>query len=400
MISIQPKQWIIAFILLILLFLTTGAYYPWNQNPVVDEAQSEQDNSAYFTCPMHPSVKAKVPGSCPICSMDLIVVEHRSHTQSPGSVVVDGKKRQLIGVTTKAVNKQTFSKFIKAAGKVNYDESLLTEITLKYDAWIETLQAYDVGVRVNKGQPLFSVYSPDLVSAQQEYLMSLQSGGRYKQAGRQRLEFWGVNSNQLKQLRDSGRVNNRFPIISPVSGIIIKKNIINGSAVKAGAPLLVIADLAKVWVEADIYQNELAWVKKGMNAKIIIDDLPGKQWVLPITSIDPFLDAKSHSARIKFELDNSDHILRADMYASIYLKVDRGEHLLVPESAVLFSGEKRIVFVDKGQGRLEPREITIGLQNNQFMQVLDGLQAGDHVVTSGQFLIASESKLKSGISQW
>ena len=331
--------------------------------------------------------------------MDLIPVM-KSGKENAGIVTVDGEKRQRIGVTVEAVKKGTFIKTIKAAGKIGYDESQLTDITLRYDAWVETLDVHDVGQFVNKDDSLFNIYSPELISAQQEYLAASRGRGDYKTAAAERLNLWGVSGAQLKTIQKRRRIFFKLPVLSPVSGVVVNKNIIQGTMVKSGTPLLRIADLSKVWLEASIYQSDFLWVKEGVNVEITVDDLPNHQWNSVIKQIDPFVDPRTYTAGVRLEIDNKEGLLRPDMYANADIKVNMGERLLIPESAVIFSGKKRIVFIDLGNGKLKPVSIKTGLQNKDFIEVVSGLKIDDKVVSSGHFLIAAESKLKSGLQQW
>jgi len=357
------------------------------------------DGIDYYTCSMHPSVKAAVDGACPICSMDLIPVMKTSK-ENAGIVTVDDKKRQRIGITTERVKKDIFRKIIKAAGTISYDARKLSEITLKYDAWIETLDVDDIGQPVIKEQPLFSIYSPELISAQQEYLAASLGGRQYKAAAAERLKLWGVSTQQLRELQRRGKIFLKLPVLSPVSGVVVKKNILQGSMVKSGSPLLRIADMTKVWLDVSIYQNDLKWLKEGVKVEITVDELPNQQWQSVIKRVDPFIDPQSYTAGARLELDNETGLLRPEMYASVLIKIDLGERLLIPESAVIFSGNKRIVFLDLGEGKLKPTTIKTGLQNDDYFEVISGLKEGDKVVSSGHFLIAAESKLKSGLKQW
>ena len=353
----------------------------------------------YYTCSMHPSVKLTRDGSCPICGMDLLPVMKQGKHDA-GVISISDKKRQLIGVTSENVEKRVFIKTIRAAGKISYDESRLTEITLKYDAWVETLEVDDIGQPINEGDSLFNIYSPELISAQQEYLAAFQGGEEYKTAAAERLKLWGVNTQQLNELHERGKIFIKLPVLSPVPGVVVSKNIIQGTVVKSGRPLLRIADLSKVWLEASIYQSDLPWIKEGEEVVITVGDLPNYQWKSIIKRVDPFINPQTYTAGVRLEIDNKDGLLRPNMYATAHINVDMGERLLISESAVIFSENKRIVFLDLGNGRLKPTSIKTGLQNGKFIEVVSGLKAGDKIASSGHFLIASESKLKSGLKQW
>jgi len=354
---------------------------------------------SHYTCSMHPSVKSTAPGSCPICSMDLVAVTKKE--MQSGSISMDARRRQLIGVTTGIAEVKQLTQTIRAAGRVTYDETRLTDVTLKFSGWIGKLKADYLGISVTKNQPLFSVYSPELLSAQQEYLETLhRRKSTLLNAARQRLTLWDITSSQITQLEARQRPLEYLPIMSPTTGVIVEKNIVEGSAVKAGQKLFRIADLSNVWIEGEIYEYEIPLVKTGMEVRIVLPDQSGKNLTGKVAYIYPYLEGDTRTAKIRVQIENSEGLLKPNMYAQLYLNVDLGPRLVVPESAVLYAGESRVVFIDLGNGQLQPRKIKTGVRNEDDIEVLDGLEAGDKVVTSGNFLIAAESKLKSGINQW
>ncbi|HED17704.1 MAG TPA: efflux RND transporter periplasmic adaptor subunit [Gammaproteobacteria bacterium] len=356
---------------------------------------------SHYTCSMHPSVKSAIPGSCPICAMDLVPVTKKE--MRSGSISMDARRRQLIGVTTGIAEEKQLIQIIRAAGRVTYNEKQLTDITLKFDGWIGKLNADFVGVTVTKGQPLFNVYSPELLSAQQEYMEVLRRKGKddsLLRATRQRLRLWDISPTQIRKLEKRKTALEYVPIMSPVSGTVIEKMVVDGSAVKAGQKLLRIADLSTVWVEGQIYEYEIPFVKAGMDVQVVLPELSGKKLSGKIAYIYPYLEGDTRTAKVRVELDNRDGLLKPDMYAHVHLNINLGKRLVVPESAVLYSGDSRVVFIDLGNGRLLPRKIKTGLRNADDIEVLEGLDPGDKVVTSGNFLIAAESKLKAGINQW
>ena len=315
---------------------------------------------------------------------------------------VDNYRRQLIGVTTSEVACQKLLKTIRTDARITYNQSQLTDITLKYDAWIGQLNADYLGKTMQKGKTLFTVYSPELVSAQDEYLDSLKQNHVFglQKAARRRLALWGINSTQIKALKKRGRAIEYLPIVSPVNGTIIESHIVSGSAVRAGTRLLRLADLSTVWVEGHVYEADLPWVKVGMSARIVLAGQITQSYTSKVIFVDPVLNPQTRSAVIRIQLDNANGLLRPDMFATLSLQIDLGERMVVPEQAVIYSGEQRIVFVDKGQGSLLPVKIKTGIRNNDMIEVLDGLVEGDIIVTSGNFLIAAESKLKAGLAQW
>ena len=359
------------------------------------------DGVSHYTCSMHPSVKSATPGTCPICGMDLVPV--RQEEVRSGAIVVDARRRQLIGVTTGRVARRPLARIIRAAGRITYDETRLADVTLKFDAWVGELYAHSTGVRVRAGEPLFTVYSPALVAAQEEYLETRRRrapGDRLLAAARRRLALWDLRPAQLRALEKRGRPWEQVPILSPMNGTVVAKEVVPGSAVKRGQRLLRIADLSTVWVEGEVYEYELPHIRTGMQARVVLPELPGQERAATVRYVDPYVDPRTRTARVRVALPNPDGRLRPDMYAHVHLAIDQGIRLVVPEGAVLYAGHSRVAFVDLGQGRLQPRKIKTGVRNGEWIEVLEGLQEGERVVTSGNFLIAAESKLKSGLDQW
>jgi len=321
-----------------------------------------------------------------------------------GRIAVDVRRRQLIGVTTARVQRQRLRPAIRAAGQVTYDERRLTDVALKFDAWIGKLHANYVGAPVRRGEILLSVYSPELVSAQEEYLDTLRRRKTGKDtlsaAARRRLARWNMGTAEIRALESRGVGSDYVSIRAPASGTVIEKNIVAGTAVKAGDTLMRIADLTTVWVEAQVYEYEVSLVRIGMAAEITLPNLPGRIFEGRVSYIYPALDGPTRTARLRIELDNPEGLLHPQAYAQVQLIADLGERLLVPDSAVIYAGATRVVFVDSGQGYLEPRKVSVGHRAENAIEVLEGLSEGEMVVTSGNFLIAAESKLKAGIDQW
>lgn len=332
----------------------------------------------------------------------------QSATEQPikqaATFTVDTYRRQLIGVTTGRVEYRPLIKTIRSPAQIVYNETGLTDISLKFDGWIGELQADYVGKPVKKGQTLFSVYNPQLVATQEEYLDSLKRSDNqldnFASATRRRMTLWGITPHQIQAISKRGKALEYLPIVSPVSGTVVEKHIVAGSAVKAGMPLLRIADLSKVWVDAQVYESDLPWIKPGMRAEVVLEDQPDRRFRGFIEFVDPIVDSVTRTARARMTLPNPDGELRPDRYARMNLQIDLGKRLLVPEQAVIYAGEKRVVFKDLGAGRLQPKKIKTGLRNADSIEVLEGLADGDKIVTSGNFLIAAESKLKSGLEQW
>jgi len=346
-------------------------------------------------------LESATPSTCTTCAPSS--APSAQVEEVPGTIRVDARRRQLIGLTIGKAERRNFTQTIRSAGQVVYDETRLSDISLKFDGWIGELNANFLGAHVTQGEPLFFVYSPNLVAAQEEYLETLRrqnAGSSLLKAARQRLTLWDISATQIQELEKRGHALEYFPILAPRTGTVIEKNIVEGTAVKAGMTVLRIADLSKVWVEGQVYEYELGHIVAGMDAQVVLPGVEGRRYPAKIAYVYPYLENDTRTARIRVELENADGLLRPDMYAHVHVSIDLGERLVVPESAVLYAGDTRLVFLDRGDGYLEPRKIITGLRNDDEIEVLSGLEAGDRVVTSGNFLIASESKLKAGIDQW
>lgn len=324
----------------------------------------------------------------------------------PGTVTLDPSRRQLIGVKTDKAEVTELRRTIRAVGQITYDETHLSDVSLKFDAWIGELFVDYVGAPVKKGQRLFTVYGPELLAAQQEYLelkaraMRSDAAGALLAAARKRLALWDMTPSEIEALQRRGAPVDYVAIHAPINGTVVKKNVVEGTAHKAGMTLMRIADLSRVWVEADVYESELPLVQPGMPVTMVLPYLPGRTFEGTVDYLYPYLEGQSRTGRIRVVLDNPDGVLKPDMYAEVKLEADLGQRLTVPEEAVIIAGETRVVFEDLGGGRLAPHIVQTGQRAGGRIEILSGLEPGDRVVTSGNFLIASESRLKAGIKQW
>lgn len=324
----------------------------------------------------------------------------------PGTVTLDPARRQLIGVKTAEAQVSDLTRTIRAVGQVTYDERRLADVTLKFDGWIGELYVDYVGAPVKKGQKLFTVYGPELLAAQQEYLELRARAGRSDATGtllaaaRKRLSLWDMTHGEIDALQRRGTPVDYVAMYAPIAGTVVTKNVVEGTAHKAGMTLMRIADLSRIWVEADVYESELALVQPGMPVMVVLPYLPGRTFEGTVDYLYPYLEGQSRTGRIRIVLDNPDGVLKPDMYAEVKLEADLGQRLTVPEEAVIIAGETRVVFEDLGGGRLAPRIVQTGQRAGGRIEILSGLEPGDKVVTSGNFLIASESRLKAGIKQW
>ena len=327
-------------------------------------------------------------------------------TDDANVITIDNRRRQMIGVETGEVIHRDLVKSIRAVGKVMFDEQLLSQITLKFDGYVGNLKVNYVGAQVDKNQILFTVYSPELLAAQQEYLTTLKRRQNRNiedgllRAARQRLALWDMSPQEIKKLEQRGSPQDYVAIYAPRSGILIERNIVDGSAARKGQTLLTIADLSRVWIEAEVFEADLELVQVGMAATFTLPYLPGRTYPAVVEYVYPYLKSDSRTGRIRLSLENPDGALKPDMYAEVLLEAKLGRRLSVPEEAIIVAGSNRVVFIDLGQGRLKPVRIRTGRNAQGLVEVLDGLSLGDTVVTSGNFLIAAETRLKTGIEQW
>lgn len=338
--------------------------------------------------------------------------ETAGFAQAP--IRLDATQRQAIGLTYGMAERRPMEKVIRTVGRLDYDERKVAEVTLKVSGYIQDLFVDYTGKPVRQGDPLFSIYSPDLVSAQQEYLLARQTRERLRdsrvpgaldsaaslvRASRERLRLWDLSDQQIRELEESGRPKLSQIIHSPISGVVVEKMAFKGHGVEPGMMLYKIADLSTIWVYADIYEYELPFVRVGQEAKITLPYFPDQTFTARLTYIYPALDPKTRTAKVRFELANSpDAVLRPEMYGNAELHVPLGERLVVPETAILDSGRRQVVFVDGGDGQLSPREVRLGNRFDHVAEVKEGLSAGERVVTSANFLVDSESKLQGAES--
>jgi Cu(I)/Ag(I) efflux system membrane fusion protein len=332
---------------------------------------------------------------------------------SRSPIQLDAKQRQIVGLTYGAVERRTLDKVIRTVGRFDTDERKIAAVTLKISGYIKDLFVDYTGRPVRKGEPLFSIYSPDLVSAEQEYLLALQtqkalaksqvpsaseSAASLLRASRERLRLWDLTEQQIRQLEEAGKPDLYRTIRSPASGIVLEKMIVAGQSVQAGMPLYRIADLSTIWVYGDIYEYELPFVKVGQPAEIRLSYAPDRTFQARVAYIYPTLDPKTRTVKVRFELKNEDLFLRPEMYGSVELHVPLGERLVVPKTAVLDSGRRQLVFVGSGDGRLTPRDVKLGDRVDDYVEVREGLSPGERVVTSANFLVDSESQLQGAES--
>jgi len=376
-----------------------------------EEAATGERKVAYWRAPMDPSYTADQPGKSPM-GMDLIPV-YEDELGAEGTVKIDPVTVQNIGVKTVQIERRSLSRTVRAFGRVDYDETRMTDVNTKIDGWVEKLHVAATGQKVEQGQLLLELYSPELVAAQEEYLTALdykkrlekeatadvvEGGAALVRASVQRLRYWDITDEQIAKLERTHQVTRTMQIYSPQEGVVVHKAVFDGAYIKAGQHLYRIAELSDVWVYADIYEYELPWIKEGQGAEVELSYLPGKSFHGKVTYIYPYLDAKKRTATVRMEFANPEGHLKPDMYANVNLKSPVSiDALVIPVQSVIRSGKRNVAIVSIGDGKFQPRDIQLGVEADGYYEVLDGLRAGMRIVTSAQFLIDSESNLKAAV---
>lgn len=381
----------------------------------VATADKKDKRILYWRAPMDPTYISDKPGKSPM-GMDLIPVYEGEEPGGGKTITIDPVTVQNIGVRTAEVKRLPFYRNIRTVGHVDYDEQRLYVVNTKFAGWIEKLYVDRTGDVVRKGQPLFTIYSPDLVTTQQEYLLALdnkrklqssgiaeigQSAENLLAASRQRLKYWDISDKQIEQLERSGEISKTLTIYSPFSGIVIDKNIVEGANVKPGMDLLRIADLSKIWVYAHIFEYELPWIQAGQTVEMDLPYIPGKKFTGRVDYIYPYLDQKTRDVKLRLVFDNPTLELKPEMYANIRIDSRVGdEALVIPTEAIIRTGVRNLVFITLGDGKFVPREIEIGAEGEGgLVRVISGLNEGETIVTSAQFLLDSESRLREAIQK-
>lgn len=334
-------------------------------------------------------------------------------SEEPPTVEISQDKQQLIGVKIAEVAVRPLQKVIRTVGRIEYDERRIATANTKIEGWIERLYVDYTGRYVSKGEPLAEIYSPDLYATQREYLHLLkwekQNAERKNGAGsdllsrdsralveaaRQRLKLWDISDAQIRKIEQSGNPTRTLTIHSPVSGYVVQKMAIKGMRVMPGEKLFDVADLSSVWIVSDIYEYELSLIKVGQTATISLSYFPGKSFAAKVDFVYPALSAETRTSKIRFSIANPGGKLKPQMFTNVEVKIPLGKKLAIPQDAVIDTGMRKIVYVDKGEGYFEPREVQTGVKAEGFIEIIKGLEAGEKVASSANFLIDSEAKLK------
>jgi Cu(I)/Ag(I) efflux system membrane fusion protein/cobalt-zinc-cadmium efflux system membrane fusion protein len=307
-----------------------------------------------------------------------------------------------MGVRIEPARRQTVFRHVRSIGEVEVGEDQISVVNLRFSGWVERIHVDKTGEPVEQGQRLFEIYSPDLVAAQQEYLLALRTQGpesELARSARRKFDLWDITQGDVAAIAESGKVRRTLAIRSPRTGFVLKKNVVEGARVMAGQDLYQIGDLRRIWVTAEIYEFDAPWVEVGQPAQMELSHEEGKVYEGKVAYIYPRLNEVSRTLSVRLEFENPDIRLKPGMFATVYIQYRRVDDVLaIPTEAILDSGRRKIVFVSAGHGRFEPREIVTGLVGDRHMtEVLSGLEEGEEIVVSGQFLLDSESQLQEAI---
>jgi len=379
------------------------------------KTKPDQKKVLYWYDAMNPGLRSDKPGKA-ADGMDLVPMYAETGGAptniAPGTVMISSTKQQLIGIRTEAVKREPLSRTIRAVAQVQIDETKIARVHVKIAGWVEKIYVDFVGKLVRKGQPLFSFYSPDLVATQQEYLIARRAekdlgtspfsevskgSESLLRAARERLRLWDISDDQIQKLDEIGQVSRTMTMYSPVDGFVMKREVYEKMYLQPETELYELVDLSTVWVNAEIYEYEVLYVKPGQTAKMTLSYFPGKIYAGKVVYVNPTVDPTTRTVKVRLEFPNAEFQLKPDMFADVELNIGYGIQTIVPQEAVLDSGSEQIVFVAKGNGYFEPRKVQLGPRFGDKISILSGLKPGETIVASGSFLIDSESRLKNAM---
>lgn len=357
-----------------------------------------------YVCPMHPQIIRDEPGNCPICGMTLVKKTLKPAVDKYPTVTIRPEIIQRMGVRTTTVKRGTLLKYIKTVGYVTYNQDRLVHVHPRSSGWVDKLYVRKEGDPVEQNQPLLEMYSPEVLEAQQDFLVSLRTGSQgtginnqqYRDMIRNRLRLLNVPDSTIQQIERHNQSINNVPILAPQSGIVTSLNIRDGMYVTPNLEMFAIVDLSTVWVMVEVFEHQLDWVKTGLSAEIKVAALPNQQWQGEVDYVYPQLDPKTRTLQVRLRFDNPKMLLKPNMFAQVVIHGDpKRDTLKIPQPALIVTGERYSVILALGEGRFQPVDVKTGMQSQDEIEILSGLKAGDQVVLSGQFLIDSEANLQA-----
>ena len=413
------KQTLITAAIMLLLG-SAGGYWFASQGdgvPQIGGETGQERKVLFYRNPMNPAITSPVPAQDEM-GMDYIPVyaDAGGDSDAPaGTVTINPTVVQNIGVRTVKAERKTLSRTIRTVGRVTFDEERVARLHPKYDGWVEKMFIDRTGDHVSKGTMLMAIYSPQLVATQEEYLLALGNARVLKDSpfpdvregaqslllsARERLELLDVPKHQIRQLESKRKIMKGVHIHSPFDGIVMKIGARDGQRITPETELYMIADLSRVWVIVDLYEDDLPWVREGDSAEMKVAGIPGRTFSGKVSFIYPYLEAKTRTVKIRLEFDNPELALKPDMFANVTVSAGKQINaVIVPSEAIIRTGEQEQVFVQRAPGKFEPRKVVIGVDSEGQVQIVEGLKAGETVVTSSQFLIDSESKLREATAK-
>ncbi len=419
----RGRVWVGLLVFAVLIIGGVGGYIAYRYSHGTKGATAKAGQ--LWTCPMHPQIIRTEPGNCPICGMTLVPVaesakeiakdaaeESHKGIEGHGVVHIDPEHQQLIGVVTAKVERRVLNRVVRTVGRVTVDESRLSHVHTKVEGWVDELYASQTGKLVRKGQPLLTIYSPELVSTQEEYLVALRSRKRLADspfqevrksgetlvaAARERLRLWDVTDEQIKRLERTGQVRKALTLYAPSTGYITEKTVVAGMRVMPDMTLYSLADLSRVWVDATIYEFEAPLVAVGQRAELTMQSQPGAKLEGRVSYIYPTVEPMTRTLKARLEFANPGLLLKPDMYGNVDIMVPTAEQLAIPEQAVVDTGTRKVVFVVVDERSFIPREVTLGPRAAGYYPVITGVEEGEKVVSSANFLIDSESRFQAAI---
>jgi len=382
--------------------------------PAASPIPPREKKVLYWTDPMTPGYRSDKPGKSPFMDMDLVpVYENDDGVEGSSTIRISQEKQQAIGVRVGKAEMRDLTKTIRTVGRVTFDETLQAQVHAKFEGYVERLDVDYTGKAVRRGQPLLSIYSPELLATQEEYLIAVRArrqlqkstnpevargGVDLYESARQRLLLWDISPREIAELERTGKPRKALTLYSPVDGVVLSKNAVQGGRVMPADTLFEIAGIRRVWVLADVYESEMPFVDLGQTARMSLSYLPGRTWTGKVSFIAPVLDEKTRTVKVRVQLENADGSLKPEMYADVVLERPLGRVVTVPDGAVLSTGTRSLVFVAKGDGRFEPRAVIPGARVDGVSEIREGIRPGEEVVTQANFLIDSESRLKAALT--